>query len=145
MSKLIETIEARIASIQKTLATSEENVKQTENLLDRQTHDSALKVIEILDMIETVRSSCEAETTTQTISTLLITKIEKKLNELLRRWQVEIIDLSSGHVEIGKVRVLETRKIDGHASTNTIIDVCRKGYQRGNKIIRPADVITREH
>ena len=42
----------------------------------------------------------------------------------------------------GKTRVLETREASGEIPAGTIIEICRKGYQRGNKIIRPADVIT---
>jgi molecular chaperone GrpE (heat shock protein) len=79
---------------------------------------------------------------TETMATRVMIQLEKKLTALLRTWQVEVIDLSSKRIEVGKVRVLEARKNFDHPDTHAIIEVCRKGYQRGAKIIRPADVIT---
>jgi molecular chaperone GrpE (heat shock protein) len=57
---------------------------------------------------------------------------------------VQELIFTNGRIEAGKTRVLEARKVSGEIPTGTIINVCRKGYQRGDKIIRPADVITAE-
>lgn len=51
-------------------------------------------------------------------------------------------EFTDGRIETGKTRVLETRNASGDTPTGTIVEVCRKGYQRGDKIIRPVDVIT---
>lgn len=47
------------------------------------------------------------------------------------------ITLAHDRVEVGKTRVLETRQISEGTPSGTILEVCRKGYQRGNKVIRP--------
>jgi molecular chaperone GrpE (heat shock protein) len=73
---------------------------------------------------------------------LIIKKIEKKLNSVLAGWQVQEIVFEEGRIEPGKARVLETRKVSKEILAGTIVEICRKGYQRCGKTIRSADVIT---
>lgn len=142
---MIEKIETRLIEIQKSQVSLQEKLKQGEHEFERMIDDAVLRMIDILDMIELSRKnrdvSGDADPNLNT--PLVIKKIEKRLLELIRCWQVQEIRLEDGKIEPGKVRVLETRKSSGsEISTGSIIEVCRKGYQRGNKIIRPADVIT---
>ena len=136
----IDQIKTRIAAIQQSHIVLQEQLKQAKNDLECHINDSTLRVIDILDMIDTVQSKITVDG-----APLVIKKIEKRLNEILRRWQVQEINLSDGRVEAGKTRVLETRQTTDETPTGTIIEVCRKGYQRGEKTIRTADVITSEH
>jgi molecular chaperone GrpE (heat shock protein) len=136
----IEQIETRLAAIQQSHIALQEQIKQAENDLERHINDSALRVIDILDMIDTVQSKITVDG-----APLVVKKIEKRLNDILRRWQVQEINLTDGRVEAGKTRVLETRQTTDETPKGTIIEICRKGYQRGEKTIRTADVITSEH
>ena len=40
----------------------------------------------------------------------------------------------------GKTRVLETREPDELLSSGMIVDICRKGYRQGDKIMRVVGV-----
>ena len=142
---VIEQIEARIAALQQSHIALEEQLKQTQNDLEHHIDDAALRVIDILDMIATVQSKVTInEEASHSTGSLIIKKIEKRLADILRRWQVQEINVADGRVEVGKTRVIETRQTSDEVTAGMIIEVCRKGYQRGNKTIRPADVITSE-
>ena len=141
--RMIKKIETRLTGIQKSQVSLQEKLKHGGNEFERMTDDAILRMIDILDMIELSRKSGDVSGDMNPNAPLVIKKIEKRLLELIRCWQVQEIRLEDGKIEPGKARVLETRKSSGdEISTGSIIEVCRKGYQRGNKIIRPADVIT---
>lgn len=93
----------------------------------------------IIDMTSTVRSNINLDE--QNNLHLVINKIEKRLFELLDAWQVQEI-IPTAQLEPNKIRVIETRPANDIRPPGTIIEVCRKGYQRGEQIIRPVDVIT---
>ena len=133
----IEQVEARITALQQSHIALQEQLKQAQNSLDRHIDDSTLRVVDILDMIDTIKANV-----TLSESPIIIKKIEKRLTDILRRWQVQEIDTTHGRVEAGKTRVIETRQASNETPAGMIIEVCRKGYQRNNKIIRPSDVIT---
>lgn len=139
----IEQVEMRICELQKAHISLQEQFKAYQNNNERNLNDSALKIIDILDMIETTKSNTDLlDGEASSNVRLIIKKIEKRLTDILRYWQVQEIIFKDGQIEVGKTRVLETRKVPGKTPTSVIIEVCRKGYQRGDKIIRPADVIT---
>jgi len=127
-----EQIAARIAALQKSYILLQEQSKNDKNTVERDLDEAALRIIDILDLI-TANSYTDKQ--------IIINKIEKRLLDLLRRWQVQEIIFKDGKIEVGKARVMETRSaVD--MPTGTILEVCRKGYQRGAKTIRSADVIT---
>lgn len=141
----IEEIIARVTAVQKDYIGLQEQLQQAENNLDALRNDSTLRLIDVLDLIGTMDSNkhLNQEKESQSIASLIIKKIEKRLLEILKQWDVQEISLNEGRIESGKVRVLQARLIeDSTAAEGDILEVCRKGYQRGNKIIRPADVIT---
>ena len=143
VQRMIEKIETRLIEIQKSQVSLQEKLKRGENQFERMMDDAILRIIDILDMIEWSRKNRDLSGDADPNVPLIIKKIEKRLFEMICCWQVQEIRLEDGKIEPGKVRVLETRKSSSkEISTGSIIEVCRKGYQRGNKIIRPADVIT---
>ena len=109
--------------------------------MERHTNDAALRVIDILDMIDTIESNPCVSDASGSIDRLIIKKIVKRLADLLKRWQVTEIDLNEARLEEGKIRVLEVQATTAEAPAGAILKICRKGYQRANKIIRAADVI----
>jgi molecular chaperone GrpE (heat shock protein) len=140
----IEQIKMRICELQKAHVSLQEQFKAYQNNVDSNLNDSALKIIDILDMIETTKSNVDLDNEANSNTQLIIKKIEKRLIAILKYWQVQEIVFKDGQIEVGKAKVLETRKVPGEIPVNTIVEVCRKGYQRGNKTIRPADVVTAE-
>ena len=135
MVKSILAIEASVSDLQKSNVTLQEQLKTNHNNFERNFNAVALKIIDILDLIDTVRSNMvEGETNYK----LIINKIEKRLIAILDFLRVE--EITFNQLEQGKTRVIDTRK--SSADVGTIIEVCRKGYQRNGKAIRLADVIT---
>jgi molecular chaperone GrpE (heat shock protein) len=141
-SNLIEKIEARICEIQKSHGSLQEQLKNSQNNNERNLDDFSLRIIDVLDLIGTAKSNLGLDDEVNSNGLLIIKKIEKRLADILKRWQVQEILFKNNLIEAGKARVLETRKVLEDVPTGTIIEVCRKGYQRGDKTIRPADVIT---
>lgn len=140
----IEQVEMCICELQKAHISLQEQFKVYQNNNERNLNDSVLRIIDILDMIETTKSNTDlldGEASSNVL--LIIKKIEKRLTDILRYWQVQEIIFKDGQIEVGKARVLETRKTSEKTPPSVIVEVCRKGYQRGDKIIRPADVITK--
>jgi len=130
----IDQVVMRICELQIAHVSLQEQFKVAQNNSDRDRNDAALRIIDILDLIETVGSSTDTP--------LVIKKIEKRLVDILKRWKIQEIIFKDGQIEVGKVRVLEARKVDEEIPAGAIIEICRKGYQCGDKTIRPADVIT---
>ena len=139
----IEQISTRICELQKSQLSLQAQLKNAQHGFERKLDESALCVIDILDMINATQlDNSEIADEAHSNAKLIIKKIEKRLIELLKHWQVQEIVFKAGRVEVGKTRVLETRKVSEDIPIGTILEICREGYQRGVKVIRPADVIT---
>ena len=141
---VIKYIEIRVSELQKSHVSLQEAHKDAQHHFEHDRDAAALQIIDILDMIETVKFNRDFNREVNPNAHFTLKKIEKKLTEILRHWKIQAILLNEGQLQAGKTRVLETRKVSEGISTGTIIEVCRKGYQRGDKTIRPADVITAE-
>ncbi len=136
---LVQQIQQRVIELQKSYVLLQEKQARETKEGALQLERSALKLIDILDMIEMLAPEMHDATGVR-----IMQKIQRRLLELLRTWQVQEITLTlKDEVQPGKVRVLETRVASGKNS-GTILEICRKGYQRGDKVIRPADIITAE-
>ena len=133
-------IEASISELQRSNIKLQEQLKKDQNNFEYVLNDAALRIIDILDMITTVEPNIGLDDGTN--AQLVIRKIEKRLIDVLRHLQVQEIVFKDYQIETDKIRVLATRPVSGDLPAGTIIEVCRKGYQRNGKTIRPADVIS---
>lgn len=133
-------LEERIIGLQKSFVLSQEELRNFKTSTAQNNVDSILRVIDILDLIELIliRENIEDNSNFRVV----IKKIEKRLRDLLKYWQVKEIIFTNNQIEPGKVRVLDTRTAFMGVLPGTIIEICRKGYQQGERVIRPADVIT---
>ncbi len=140
LNPIVRQIENWIVELQRSHVGLEEQLKTEQRNFGSSLNEVVFKIIDILDLITVVGSNIglDSSINTQTI----INKIEKMLVALLQHLRVEEIIFKDGHVEIGQIRVLETREVSDEIPAATIIEICRKGYQRNGTIIRPADVIT---
>lgn len=138
-NELVE-IQTRICELQKSHVSLQDSVKSSQNFFDKELNDITLRLIDILDMIGITKSNDSVDNKSN--GQIIINKIEKRIIEILKRLKVQEIIFTNNFVEIGKARVLETREVKEVHNSGTILEICRKGYQRGDKVIRPADVIT---
>lgn len=67
--------------------------------------------------------------------------IQRKIIRTLEERGVEKIEFPDGKAVIGLCKVVETRAVDGLEEGEIIAIVCN-GYRRGDRVLRPAEVIT---
>jgi molecular chaperone GrpE len=140
----IKEIENRISKLQKDYVLLQDKYNNSQKNFERKLDDLILKIIEIEDLMELSHTNLISDAEIPSNFLLIMNKIKKKIAGVLTWLQVQPIELTDRRIIPGKVRVVETQKVAGDIPPGTIVNICRKGYHRGNKIIRPADVITAE-
>ena len=136
----VEYIENFICELQKSKVVLQEQIKTEQRNFDYSLNDVAFKVIELLDLIGLCRTNENLDISSN--AQIVIKKIEKRLVDILLHLQVEEIELQPDLLEADKIRVIATQeRLDG-TTAGSIIEICRKGYQRSGRVIRPVDVIT---
>ena len=70
--------------------------------------------------------------------------IQRQILRILQQRGVEKIELLDGKAVIGLCQVVETRSVDG-LEEGEIIAIVRNGYRRGERVLRPVEVITATH
>lgn len=132
----IDRIREIVCDLQKQLIAVEDHSKNLCENIDALHRDYALKIIDILDMLDILHENSLLD------HNAVIKKIEKRLRNILTAHDVSEITFLNNQVEVGKARVVETRELSSDTTPGIILEICRKGYQRNDKVLRPADVIT---
>ncbi len=135
----IDKIFERICELQKDNITVREEYAAAKIQFEKEVDKNILAIIDVLDVIEMTQNNKILGLDAN--ATLVLTKINKRLLAILAKNNVDEIEFTDNKIVSGKARVLKTTLADDVAA-GTILQICRKGYQRGKKIIRPADVIT---
>ncbi len=135
---LIDNISQHIYSTQKLNVELQEELQNTkrkaENTLDRAT----FMIINTLDFIYSIKKSLEIESLQ-----IIIDKILKKLMLFLEEIGVQEIVLEDNCIVDSKLtRVVDTKEGAYNQKPGSIIEICRRGYIRSGKVIRPVDVVT---
>ncbi len=139
---LLEEVSARILQLQKAHVSLEEQSKEINNTYERKINDTALKLIDILDLIDTIKASAVSNNIVNAATELVvIKKIERRLIEVLKSLQIVEIIFKDNKIDTENARVIETIQ-NPNLEPGTIVSICRKGYRTENRVIRSADVIT---
>ncbi len=138
--KLID-FQRDIISLSQELLSKEQAFQDSEdNLL--------LELMLVLDAFENIFRNLEEKETTFEKSMRQGLKsfkgIQRKIMRILEERGVEKIEFSDGKAVIGLCQVVETRAVDG-LEEGEIIAIIRNGYRRGDRVLRPAEVITVAH
>lgn len=136
--QLIDNINEHICHAQKSNVELQEELQNTkhkaENTLDRAT----FRIINTLDFIYSIKKTLEIESLQ-----IIIDKILKKLMLFLEEIGVQEIILEDNCTVDSKLtRVVGTKEGAYNQKVGSIIEICRRGYIRSGKVIRPVDVIT---
>lgn len=67
--------------------------------------------------------------------------IQRKLVRTLEETGIERIEFADGKAEIGLCKIIDTQAVPD-SEEGTVLSVIRHGYRRGDRILRPAEVIT---
>lgn len=84
----LDKIRKRICDLQHSYVSLEEKFKINKNNFDQQIVSSALRIVDILDMIELTQSSLDNMGESNSSAKIIISKIEKRLISLLSDLQV---------------------------------------------------------
>lgn len=140
LTDVVDQISKQVTELQKTCITSQEAASNAERQHGKIIDALLLQLIDVLDLIEIFKKNTVLYTENKNHCLLL--KIEKRLEQVLARLNVHEIVFPDHKILPGIARVLESQASCDGLTSGMIIDICRRGYQRGDKVIRPADVIT---
>ncbi|MBK8204399.1 MAG: nucleotide exchange factor GrpE [Bdellovibrionales bacterium] len=119
----------RLLAMQKGFISCVENLRNENKEAVRQMDLLIIGHIEILDLFDHLPENNSSD------QLRLLRKTERRLKALLGMFGVTEIEVKENHLKPGLVRVLEST---GGAN----FQVCRRGYMRGNRVLRPAEIIT---
>ena len=143
MNKII--LEQKLVSFQKRIVSLSQalSAKEKNFLDDKQALYS--EFIDILDAFENIFNTIQnkEDQFDKTVKRIInsFESIHRKLIRTLEAQGVQKIDLNDGKAEPGLCQVLETR-VDTDHKEGTILSIVRHGYRVGDRILRPAEVIT---
>jgi len=104
-----------------------------------------LELCAVLDSFENIfNTMAEKEETLDKTSKRMIKSfraIYRKLGRLLEAHGIQQIEFPDGKSKVGLCKIIETRPEAGREKGD-IIAIVRNGYQSGQRILRPAEVIT---
>lgn len=107
-----------------------------------------LELAAVLDAFENVFKSIEEKEDAFDKSARRVLKsfraIHRKLLRILADSGVVRLEFPGGKAQIGLCKVVDTEPVDG-SENGHIVSIVRNGYQRGDRILRPAEVITVAH
>lgn len=129
--EMFEDLSKRIIAAQRRLAKSEAGRVESARAYDKSLDDVFLGIIDVIDLLERL-----SESESQPVA---FNKVVRRLTALLKRFDVH--DFVPAHTEPGRVKVIETRSLADH-DEGAILGVSRKGYRRGERVLRPAEVIS---
>jgi molecular chaperone GrpE len=99
----------------------------------------------VLDAFENIFSHLEdqAETFDKSVRRAFksFTRIQNKIIRILEERGVEQIAFPDGKAVVGLCKVVETQAVEGR-DEGEIISIVRHGYRHGERVLRPAEVIT---
>ena len=128
-SNLHEQISERLLAMQRGFVTEIEKERKASHVGTQQMDLLLVGLIEIIELFENLSNDGSVD------HTRLLHKTQRRLSALLEKFEVTEIQIDGNQLKPGFVRVLESR---GGPS----VQVCRRGYVRGSRVLRPAEVIT---
>lgn len=135
----IDEVIKRVSALQKFSIVSQETIKSMQRQQEKTIDQILLQLIDLLDLIDAFKKNeplCSEDKNNR-----VLFKIEKRLLQILAHLDTHEIEFPNNKISPGKTRVIETQESTGDVKTGEIINICRKGYQRGDSVIRSADVI----
>ncbi len=140
-----ERLRAKLVDFQKKIVTLSRALEARDELSQQREDGLFLELVSVLDSFENVFNNLQDKEETFDKSTKRAMKsfrgIYRKLLRVMDESGVERLGFPDGKAEIGLCKVVETEPMTG-AEEGAIISIVRNGYRRGERILRPAEVIT---
>lgn len=123
---------------------SSTNRKQTKQFQDAEDH-LLLDVVAVMDAFENVFAHLETKEPTfdKTAQRAMnsFRSIYRKLARVLEDKGVAPVEFRDGRAQMEWCQIVETKCAPGQAE-GTILAMIKRGYRRGDRVLRPAEVIT---
>ena len=140
-----ELLRDKLIIFQKDLISLSRELEAEKELARNREDELYLKLAAVLDAFENVFNTVRDKEETLDKSTRRMVKsfqaINSKLLRILVESGVERLAFPDGRAEIGLCKIVDTEVMED-AEDGTIVSVIRSGYRRGERILRPAEVIT---
>lgn len=140
-----ERLRAKLIDFQKNIVTLSRELDARDELSRQQEDGLFLELASVLDSFENVFNSLKDREESFDKSAKRAIKsfqaIYRKLLRIMDESGVERLEFPNGKAEIGLCKVVDIEPMMG-AEEGTIISVVRNGYRRGDRVLRPAEVIT---
>ncbi len=135
----------KLIGFQKNLVSLSRELEIEKELARNREDELYLKLAAVLDAFENVFNTVRDKEEALDKSTRRMLKsfqaINRKLVRILEENGVERLAFADGKAEVGSCKIVDTQAMED-AQDGTIVTVIRSGYRRGERILRPAEVIT---
>ena len=122
-------ISHRIVTIQRELLGLDTARREEGHRHQRDLDELLLAVVEILDLTERLKSQGDAP---------YIDKVGRRIDMLLKRRG--LTEITEPRVVPDLVQVVDSRLVSD-VDSGTVLEVCRKGYRIGERVLRPQEVV----
>ena len=138
LEKKLVSFQERIVNLSQALTAKEKHFLDEKQAL----HSELMDIIDAFENIfNTIQNQEDQFDKTVKRAINSFRSIHRKLIRTLEAQGVQKIDLKDGKAQPGLCQVLETR-VDAGQEEGTILSIVRQGYRAGDRILRPAEVIT---
>lgn len=140
-----DRLKAKLIDFQKKIVTLSREIESREELSRQHQDHLFLELASVLDSFENIFNALQdkEESFDKPVKRAMksFRGVYRKLLRIMDESGVERLEFPDGKAEIGRCKVINTEPMRG-MEEGTIISVVRNGYRRGERTLRPAEVIT---
>jgi len=140
MSNIIEQLQTHVVQVQRQLVAQRQRLMQQERSSQVAFDKLCLGIIDVLDLTEQLTRISSDDSVNSDVPKA-IAKVNRRLATLLKRQGIEECRLSGNMPEAGKCRVVGTQN-DSDKQPGEIVEILRRGYCSGQRVLRPIEVMT---
>jgi len=140
-----QRLQEKLVDFQRDIISLSQAIQAKEQAFQDLEGDLLLELLLVLDAFENIFNSLEgkAETFDKAARRALksFTRIQNKVVRILEERGVEQIVFPDGKAVAGLCKVVETQRAEERQESE-ILSIVRHGYRHGDRVLRPAEVIT---
>jgi molecular chaperone GrpE len=140
-----QRLQEKLVDFQRDIICLSQAIQVKEQAFQDRESDLLLELLLVLDAFENIFNNLEgkAETFDKSAQRALksFTRIQNKVMRILAERGVEQIVFPDGKAVVGLCKVVETQAAEGRQE-GEILSIVRHGYRHGERVLRPAEVVT---
>jgi molecular chaperone GrpE len=140
-----QRLQEKLVNFQRDIISLSQALQAKEQAFQDSEDHLLLELLLVLDAFENIFNHLEgkAETFDKSVQRALksFSRIQNKVMRILEERGVEQIAFPHGKAVVGLCKVVETQAVE-ERQDGEIISIVRHGYRHGERVLRPAEVIT---